>query len=38
MVLQSIPWSQFCIPGLETSETARFFLAWLDRLIVRLHP
>ena len=38
MVLQSLPWDQFRIPNLETSETSRFFVAWLERLILKLHP
>ena len=38
MVLQSLPWDQFRIPGLETSETARFFKDWLERLTLGLHP
>jgi hypothetical protein len=38
MVLQSIPWDHFQIPGLEVKETARFFQGWLERLTLRLHP
>ena len=38
MVLQSTPWEQFRIPNLETSETSRFFVGWLERLILKLYP
>ncbi len=38
MVLQSVPWEQFRMRGLDTRETAAFFVSWLDRLTLRLYP
>ena len=38
MILQSIDWERFQVPGLEVRETARFFQGWLDRLTLRLLP
>lgn len=38
MILQSVPWEQFRIPGLDTADTACFFKAWLERLTLGLHP
>ncbi|MBN9418839.1 MAG: hypothetical protein J0I12_25530 [Candidatus Eremiobacteraeota bacterium] len=38
MILQSVPWEQFRLPGLDTVEVVGFFRAWLDRLTLGLHP
>jgi len=38
MILHSLPWDSFRVPGLDASETAQFFRDWLERLTLRLYP
>lgn len=38
MILQSVDWDRFLMPGLDVTDSARFFQGWLERLILELHP